>query len=227
MMLHIPGVLSAELLTRIRAELAEAAWISGRETAGTQAVQVKRNEQLSRQHPVTRRLQSLVMGALERHALFFSAALPAHIFPPMFNRYSGELNTYGDHVDNAVRFIAETGQRLRSDISCTLFLSAPEDYEGGDLVIEDSFGPRRVKLPAGDLILYPATSVHRVEPVTRGARVAAVFWVQSLVRSEAQRRLLFDFDMNLMRLRQAQGETPEAVALTGTYHNLLRLWAEP
>lgn len=139
MLLHIPGVLSPELLRQFQAELAQADWVSGRDTAGPQAVQVKRNQQLSRQHPVTRRLQARVMGALDRHALFFSAALPARIFPPMFNRYGGEENTYGDHVDNAVRFVAETGQRLRSDISCTLFLSDPQDYDGGELVIEDSF----------------------------------------------------------------------------------------
>ena len=226
MLLHLPEVLNRESVVQAQALLREAPWADGLATAGPQAATVKRNQQLPQRHPVTQQLQALVLQALERHSLFFSAALPAHIFPPMFNRYAGTANTYGNHVDNAVRFNAETGQRVRSDVSCTLFLADPEDYDGGDLVVEDTYGHKRVKLPAGDLVLYPSTSVHRVEPVTRGARLACFFWIQSLVRSDEQRRLLFDLDMSLVRLRTEHGETDTAVALTGTYHNLLRMWAQ-
>jgi len=158
--------------------------------------------------------------------MFFSAALPKRIYPPMFNRYGGLHNTYGNHVDNAIRYSVQAGQRVRADVSCTLFLANPKDYEGGDLVIEDTFGEQRVKLPAGDLVLYPGTSVHRVEPVTRGHRLASFFWVESMVRSDEQRRLLFDLDMNLMRLREQHGENGPAIGLTGSYHNLLRMWAD-
>lgn len=226
MLLHIHQVLAPDELTHARALLAGAAWGDGRGTAGPQAAAVKRNQQLAADSPVAGALQPLILAALERHPLFFSAALPKRVLPPLFNRYGGETNAYGNHVDQAVRYVAGRAERVRTDLSCTLFLADPADYDGGELVIEDTFGAQRIKLPAGDLVLYPGTSVHRVEPVTRGARVASFFWVESMVRSDEQRRLLFDMDMALMRLRQAHGETEEALRLTGTYHNLLRMWAD-
>ena len=168
------------------------------------------------------------MAALNRHDVFFSAALPKRVFPPLFNRYAGSANAFGNHVDNAVRFVpGGQAERVRTDISCTLFLSEPDEYDGGELVVEDTFGAQRIKLGAGDMVLYPGTSVHRVEPVTRGARIASFFWVESMVRSDEQRRLLYDMDTHLMRLRGSIGEAdPAVVGLTGTYHNLLRLWAD-
>jgi len=229
MLLHIPQVLNADELARARALLAGAAWADGRATAGPQAAQVKRNQQLPAQGETAQALQALVLGALDRHALFFSAALPKRVLPPMFNRYAGDANHYGDHVDQAIRHIASgplAGQRVRTDLSCTVFLSDPASYDGGELVIADTFGSPRLKLPAGDAVLYPGTSVHRVEPVTRGERLASFFWIESLVRSDEQRRLLFDMDLALMRLRSRHGEDADAVSLTGTYHNLLRLWAD-
>jgi PKHD-type hydroxylase len=228
MLLHIRDVLSADELRAARAELGGASWTDGRVTSGMQSAQVKNNEQLPQESATTRRLQTLVMAALNRHHLFFSAALPRRVLPPMFNRYSGATNTFGNHIDNAVRFIpGGQGERVRTDISCTLFLSEPEEYEGGQLMVEDTFGAQSVKLPAGHMVIYPGTSVHRVEPVTSGARLASFFWVESMVRSDEQRRLLYDMDMHLMRLRSSLGETdPAVIGLTGTYHNLLRLWAE-
>ena len=226
MLLHVPGVLNADELARARALLAEGEWVDGRGTAGAQAAEVKRNEQLRAGAPATEALQALVLGALQRSPLWFSAALPKRILPPMFNRYHGAQNTYGNHVDQAIRFGGHAGDRVRTDISCTLFLADPADYDGGELVVEDTFGTRGVKLPAGDLVLYPGTSVHRVEPVTRGARLASFFWVESMVRSDEQRRLLFDLDMTLVRLRSREGDSDESVRLTGTYHNLLRMWAD-
>jgi PKHD-type hydroxylase len=166
-----------------------------------------------------------VLGALDRSALFFSAALPLKVFTPRVNRYSGASNHYGAHIDNAVR-VLPSGERVRTDVSCTVFLSDPADYDGGELTVHDTFGTQQLKLPAGHAVLYPGTSLHEVRPVTRGARVACFFWVQSLVRSDEQRRLLFDMDMALLRLRQQHGESAETTALTGTYHNLLRLWSE-
>jgi PKHD-type hydroxylase len=225
MLLHIPGVLTPEELRRAHALLAGASWTDGRGTAGAQAAEVKNNEQLPQDGEPARALRAIVMQGLERSTLFFSAALPKNVFPPMFNRYRGETNHYGNHVDAAIRF-APAG-RVRTDISCTVFLSEPGDYDGGELVIEDGAGSQHVKLPAGDLILYPGTHVHRVEPVTRGARIASFFWIQSMVRSDTQRRLLFEMDRHLMRLRESVGENdPGIVGLTGTYHNLLRLWAD-
>jgi PKHD-type hydroxylase len=225
MLLQIPDILGTDELQAVRTQLAGARWLDGRETAGTQARQVKHNEQLDTQGEPARALQALVLAAVQRHPVFFSAALPKRVLPPMFNRYAGEANHYGDHVDQAIRYPAG-GERMRTDLSCTLFLCGPDEYDGGELVIDDPFGPRSVKLPAGHLVLYPGTSVHRVEPVTRGARLASFFWIESLVRSDEQRRLLFDLDMNLMRLRQRIGDCDETVALTGTYHNLLRQWAD-
>lgn len=229
MLVHLPQVLTADELARARALLADAPWADGRATAGPQAATVKHNQQLPVGHASTAALQALVLAALERHALFFSAALPKRVLPPAFNRYAGTTNHYGNHVDQAVRHIAsgpQAGQRVRSDLSCTLFFSDPTSYEGGELVIAGDFQPPRIKLTAGDAILYPGTSVHRVEPVTRGERLASFFWIESLVRSTEQRRILFEMDQALQRLRQRDGESAEAVALTGAYHNLLRLWAD-
>lgn len=227
MLLHAQQVLTPDEVRHARTLLADAPWSDGRVSSGQQAAQAKRNEQLPESHPVTRQLQEMVLQALQRHALFFSAALPRQVSPPMFNRYGGSLNTFGNHVDSAVRHLPGGAGRVRTDVSCTIFLSDPHEYDGGDLVIEDTFGPRRVKLPAGDMVVYPGTSVHRVEPVTRGHRIACFFWVQSMVRSDEQRRLLYDMDMHLMRLRSTVGETDEAViGLTATYHNLLRMWID-
>lgn len=226
MLLKIPQILDAAGLARARELLATAPWDHGRTTAGRQAAQVKNNEQLQPGSEQHRELQALVLQALEKHPLFFSATLPKRVLPPLFNRYAGAANTYGNHVDQAVRYLPGGVQRVRTDISCTLFLSDPADYDGGDLVIEHSYGEQRVKLAAGDLVVYPGTSVHRVEPVTRGARLASFFWIESMVRADEQRRLLYEMDMSLMKLRQAMGETSELVQLTGTYHNLLRMWAD-
>ena len=226
MLLKIEQVLSPELLAQARALLAQASWEDGRVTAGSQAVGVKNNEQLPRDSRESRALQELVLQALEQHPLFFSAALPKRVLPPMFNRYGGAANTYGNHVDQAVRYLPGGVQRVRTDISCTLFLAEPHEYDGGELVIQDTYGEQRVKLAAGDMVLYPGTSVHRVEPVTRGHRVASFFWVESMVRSDEQRRLLHELDMALLRLRAEHGDSAATVQLTGTYHNLLRMWAD-
>jgi len=229
MLLHVPNVLSPAALARAQALLADAPWGDGRATAGSQSAQVKNNQQLPEDHPVTQALQALVLDALAEHLLFFAAALPKRIFPPLFNRYGGATNAFGNHIDNAVRLVRhgpQRGTQVRTDVSCTLFLADPASYDGGELVIEDTYGAQRVKLPAGDMLLYPSASVHRVEPVTRGARLASFFWVESLVRSTEQRRLLYELDMQILALRQAQGDTEPVVGLTGTYHNLLRLWAD-
>ncbi|MBB5203142.1 PKHD-type hydroxylase [Inhella inkyongensis] len=224
MLIRLPEVLRPDQVRQAQALLAQGPWEDGQQTAGRQAAQVKQNEQLRFASPEAQALRELVLGALERHPLFLSAALPKKIVPPQFNRYAGASNHYGDHVDNAIRSLG--GQRVRGDLSCTVFLADPEDYEGGELVVRHAFGEERVKLAAGEALLYPASSVHRVEPVTRGARLAGFFWVESLVQGEEQRRILFDLDMALMRLREQHGESPETVALMGTYHNLLRLWAQ-
>lgn len=227
MLIRIPGVFDADALARARALLVDAPWTDGASTAGTQAVLVKHNQQLPVTCAPAQALQSMVLGALEQHPVFFSAALPKRVFPPMFNRYGGAANTYGAHVDNAIRYTPGRGERVRTDLSATLFLADPADYDGGELVIDDTYGEQRVKLAAGDLVLYPGTSVHRVEPVTRGVRVASFFWIESLVRSDEQRRLLHDMDRFLVHLRSTVGETdPGVVGLTGTYHNLLRQWAD-
>ncbi|MBL8335902.1 MAG: Fe2+-dependent dioxygenase [Rhodoferax sp.] len=227
MLLHLPAILHAEELSTAHAQLQQAPWQDGRDSAGGQAASVKNNTQLPRDCPAARSIRSLVLAALDRSALFFSAALPKQVFPPHVNRYAGEANHYGPHVDNAIRLLPDAGLRMRTDLSATLFLSDPDSYDGGALRIGQAPDAPRVKLPAGDLVLYDGTSVHEVEPVTRGERLACFFWVQSLVRDAAQRQILFDMDMALLDLRQRDGESPEAVRLTGCYHNLLRLWAEP
>jgi len=226
MLLKIPKLLSPQALAQARELLAQATWQDGRVTAGTQAAVVKRNEQLAPTSEEARALQALVLQALEGHAIFFSAALPKRVLPPFFNRYAGAANRYGDHVDQAVRYLPGGTQRVRTDISCTLFLAEPSEYEGGELVIADTFGEQRVKLDAGDMVLYPGSSVHRVEPVTRGARLASFFWIESMVRSTEQRRMLYEMDMSLMKLRGEHGESDAVLQLTGVYHNLLRMWAD-
>lgn len=227
MLLHVKQVLTPDELRRVRTILDRAQWVDGRVTAGLQSAEAKNNQQLPQQGEETRALQEIVLSGLGRNATFFSAALPKIVFPPLFNRYAGEANAFGNHVDNAIRFLpGARHERVRTDISCTLFLAEPEEYDGGELVIEDTYGDQRVKLPAGDMVLYPGTSVHRVEPVLRGARIASFFWVQSMVRSDEQRRLLFEMDAQLIALRQQHGEGGAAIGLTGTYHNLLRMWAD-
>ena len=213
---------------RDRLDHAGGVWVDGRATAGHQGARVKHNRQIAEESDVARAQGSVVLGALERHPLFLSAALPSRIYPPMFNRYdSAEGMQFGTHVDGAVRLVPGTGEKLRTDISATLFLSAPDEYDGGELQVEDIYGMQRVKLPAGDLVLYPATSLHRVTPVTRGARVASFFWIQSMVRDDAQRTILFDLDMAVVKLTQSAPGHESLVSLTGCYHNLLRMWAEP
>ena len=228
MLLHVREVLMPEELRAVRDILVGAEWGDGRVTAGVQSARAKNNQQLPQDAEATRALQRIVLGALNRHATFFSAALPKKVFPPLFNRYGGRANAFGNHVDNAIRYVpGGQAERVRTDISCTLFLAGPDDYDGGELVIEDTYGSQRVKLPAGDMVLYPGTSVHRVEPVTRGFRVASFFWVESMVRSDEQRRLLFEMDSHLMSLRTRHGENDASlIGLTGTYHNLLRMWAD-
>ncbi|WMJ68153.1 Fe2+-dependent dioxygenase [Stenotrophomonas sp. 24(2023)] len=224
MLLHIPNVLSPEDVQRLRQRLDAADWTDGRETVGAQGAQVKRNEQLPDASPLKAELGATVLAALQRNPLFFAAALPLKILPPRFNRYAGG-GTYGFHVDGAVMANGAQGH-LRSDVSCTLFLSAPEDYDGGELVISDTYGEHEVKLPAGDLIVYPSSSLHQVNPVTRGVRVASFFWVQSMVRDDVQRRLLWETDNAIQRLRQTGGDADAVLQLTGVYHNLLRRWSE-
>jgi PKHD-type hydroxylase len=225
LLLQIPQVLTPEQVAEARRVLADADWVDGKVTAGFQSALAKRNQQLPEDSREAKELGATVTAALGSSLLFLSAALPARIFPPLFNRYEGG-EAFGDHVDNAIRQTRE-GVRIRTDLSATLFLSEPEDYDGGELVVEDTYGLHSVKLAAGDMVLYPASSLHRVEPVTRGARVASFFWVQSLVRDDARRTLLFDMDLAIQRLGQAVGqEDASVVSLTGTYHNLLRMWAE-
>ena len=226
MLIHLKNVLTPDELRDARALLGDdAPWVDGRTSAGGQAVAQKANRQLAQESAQAAKLQALVLAAVRRDPVFFSAALPRRIFNPLFNRYDPEAPRYGPHVDGAVLHSRATQEWVRTDISCTLFLADPAEYDGGELAVQDTFGSRRVKLPAGDAVLYPGTSVHEVTPVTRGARLASFFWIESMVRSDERRRLLFDLDMNLLRLRERHGETAEATALTGIYHNLLRQWA--
>mgnify|MGYP003606517086 FL=1 len=226
MLLNIPELITQDEVRHARELLKTAPWTDGRASAGVQARQVKNNEQLPHDCDAAKQIRAMVLRGLDRHAIFFSAALPKRVFTPRINRYGGEANTYGNHVDNAIRFAPDTGLRVRTDISCTVFLADPDEYEGGELVVQDTFGEQRVKLRAGDMVLYPGTSVHKVEPVTRGYRLACFFWIESMVRSDEQRRLLYELDMNLLQLRKEHGEGPSTTALTGTYHNLLRMWAD-
>jgi PKHD-type hydroxylase len=224
MIVHVEGVLTPAQAADFRERLAAADWIDGRVTAGEQSARVKNNLQVPQDAPLARELGEAILGALGRHPGFVSAALPLRVYPPLFNRYDAGMG-FGAHVDNAIRFAGP--QRFRTDVSCTLFLTDPADYDGGELIVEDAYGEHAVKLPAGDLILYPATSVHRVSEVTRGSRWSAFFWAQSLVRSDEQRALLHGLDGAIQRLSAKIGQgDPEVVVLTGTYHNLLRMWAE-
>jgi PKHD-type hydroxylase len=227
MLLHIQNVLTAEQVAHCRGKLDAAGWADGRLTAGYQSAKAKNNLQLPDDHPVARELGALVLDGLQRSAMFMAGALPRRIFPPLFNCYR-EGQSFGYHVDNAVRYPRTGDDRspVRTDLSATLFLSDPDEYDGGELTIEDTFGTHAVKLPAGDLILYPASSLHRVEPIVRGARVASFFWIQSLVRDDGERRLLFDLDVSIQSLNQQMADDPALVQLVGVYHNLLRRWTE-
>ena len=226
MLLQIPNVLNAEELAHVQALLTDAEWVDGRVTAGRQAATVKNNQQLPEQAVQMAELRKIVLTALHRNPLFFSAALPLRILPPFFNRYAGETNAYGFHVDNAMRMMPDGSGYVRADVSATLFLSDPQDYDGGELVIDDTFGTHGIKLPAGSLVVYPSSSVHQVTPVTRGQRIACFMFIQSMVRDPVKRRLLYDMDMSLIDLRAKFGEIEPVVQLTGTYHNLLRRWTE-
>lgn len=225
MLLHIPEVLTREQLARCRELLAEAQWADGRVTAGTQAAKVKNNLQLPEDGPEAKQLRALVLEALSKSAMFFTAALPKRIYPPLFNRYGDEANSFGNHVDNAIRTHPASAQHVRTDMSFTLFLAEPDEYDGGELVIEDGFAGRSIKLPAGDLILYPSYSVHRVEPVTRGARLACFSWLESMVREPQYRELLYELDMSILAQRERHGDNDISVRLTSCYHNLMRMWA--
>jgi PKHD-type hydroxylase len=225
MLLTIPQVLTPEQLRHCRKQLAAASWVDGRVTAGHQGAQVKDNRQLPENSAVTHELGDLILAALERNPLFISAVLPAVVYPPLFNRYDGGQH-FCDHIDNAVRLLPGTGRKIRTDVSATLFLAEPDEYEGGELLIEDTYGVHSVKLQAGDMVVYPASSLHRVNPVTKGVRLASFFWVQSMIRDDAQRTLLFDLDTAIQRLNQSGADARALVQLTGSYHNLLRMWAE-
>ena len=225
MLITIPGVLTAEQVAACTAQLASAGWADGRDSAGYLSQAVKNNTQLADTDAVGRKLGDTILLALEKNSLFFAAALPLKVLPPLFNRYSGE-QSYGRHIDGAIRPVAGTHHRLRTDLSATLFLSTPESYDGGELVIQDTFGERSVKLAAGDLVLYPGTSVHRVVPVTRGVRLAAFFWIQSMVRDATQRSILFELDSAIQRLAKDVPQHAALVDLAGVYHNLLRAWAD-
>lgn len=227
MMLQIPGVLGKDEVARLRGLIDAADWVDGNVTSGFQSGLAKKNRQLPEESPAAREAGAAIVAALQKHPLFVAAALPARIFPPLFNRY-GEGQTFGDHIDNSIRATRDGSLRIRTDLSITVFLTEPDDYDGGELTVDDTYGVHQVKLEAGDAILYPASSLHRVEPITRGERVSSFFWIQSLVRDDARRALLFDMDMAIQSAAQGlgQGAAP-IVSLTGAYHNLLRMWAEP
>jgi PKHD-type hydroxylase len=226
MLIAIPDVLDAAGVGTLRQIIDAAEWVDGNATSGHQSALAKQNEQLPEDSAAAREAGSLVLDALSASPLFVAAALPLKVYPPLFNRYEGG-DTFASHVDSAIRIRRGSDFRVRSDLSATLFLADPDSYDGGELVIEDSFGEQRVKLPAGHMVLYPASSVHRVEPVTRGVRVASFFWVQSMVRDDGARRILFDLDQAVQDVAARLGQDdPAAVRLTGTYHNLLRRWAE-
>jgi PKHD-type hydroxylase len=224
MMLHVPGVLTREQIEAYRRRLQEATWVDGNVTSGAQAAQAKFNQQLPPDSPLAAELGHLILSALAKSPRFVSAAIPKRIVPPLFNRYGGGQR-FDYHVDNAIRGLPN-GECMRTDVSCTLFLADPDEYEGGELVVADAYGTQRVKLPAGDLILYPATSLHEVTAVSHGTRYASFFWVQSMVRSDWHRHLLFDLDQSIQSLRATQGDIAEVISLTSHYHNLLRLWSE-
>ena len=225
MLLHVPGVLSADQIAQARQLLDGSEWIDGRVTAGPQSSRTKENLQLPENSPAAREVGDLILASLQRSPLFMSAALPLKVYPPMFNRYAGG-HSFGSHVDNAIRQVPGSPHRVRTDLSATLFLAAPDTYEGGDLVIADTYGTHSVKLPAGDMVLYPSTSLHHVTPVTQGERISSFFWIQSLVRDDGRRTLLFDMDSAIQQLAADAPDHPSTVQLTGVYHNLLRQWSE-
>jgi len=225
MLLQIPDVISAEQVSQARQMLDTSQWVDGRVTAGHQSAMAKHNLQLPEEHPVARQLGEMILGALQRNSLFIAAALPLRVFPPLFNKYEAG-QSFGNHVDNAIRQVAGTAVRIRTDLSATLFLAEPDEYDGGELLVEDTYGVHSVKLPAGHLVLYPSSSLHNVRSVTRGARIASFFWIQSMLRDDAERTLLFDLDTAIQRLTVDIPDHPAALQLTGVYHNLLRRWAD-
>ncbi|RUL74051.1 Fe2+-dependent dioxygenase [Dyella choica] len=227
MLVHIPALLTTGQVAHFRQRLnsADAPWVDGRVTAGHQGTHVKQNQQIAEGSPLAIELGNIVLSALERHPLFISAALPNRIYPPMFNRYESGMH-FGSHVDGSIRLLPGTAEKIRTDLSATLFLASPESYDGGELLIEDTYGTQTVKLPAGDMILYPASSLHRVNPVTRGTRLACFLWAQSMLRDDGQRSLLFDLDNAIQRLTATHADDAARVTLTGIYHNLLRQWAD-
>ena len=225
MILSIPDVLTPEQVREAGVILDATEWVDGKITAGHQSARAKDNQQIREDSPAAQQLGGMVVAALERSPRFVLAALPLKVFPPLFNRYSAG-QSFGLHVDNAVRMIRGTSHRVRTDLSATLFLTDPSDYDGGELVVEDTYGAHAVKLPAGHMVLYPASSLHKVNAVTRGTRTASFFWIQSMVRDDAQRALLFDMDLAIQRLAHEAPDHPSALQLTGVYHNLLRMWAE-
>ncbi len=225
MLIQIPSLLTSEQVAEARRLLDSAEWIDGKATAGPQSARAKDNEQLVEGSPVAREVGEMILAALQRSALFVSAALPLQVFPPLFNRYSGG-QSFGTHVDNAIRQVPGTPHRIRTDLSATLFLAEPDTYDGGELIVEDTYGVHPVKLPAGDLVLYPSTSLHHVRPVTRGTRVCSFFWIQSMVRDDGARTLLFDLDTGIRRAGEHLADPAPIVQLTGVYHNLIRRWAE-
>ena len=225
MLLEIPEVLTAAQVQEARQVLTAAEWVDGKATAGHQSGRVKDNMQLAESDPAAQKLGAMILDALQLNPLFMTAALPLRVFPPLFNRYAGG-QSFGTHVDNAIRQVSGTPHRVRTDLSATLFFSEPGEYDGGELMVEDTYGLHSVKLPAGHMILYPSTSLHHVRPVTRGARVSSFFWTQSMVRDDGRRSLLFDLDMAIQRLNTDSPDHPSAIQLTGVYHNLLRQWAD-
>jgi PKHD-type hydroxylase len=225
MLLTIPDVLTAAQVSRALEVLNSADWIDGKVTAGHQSSRAKDNMQLPEGSPAARELGDMILTALGQNPLFVSAALPLRVFPPLFNRYQGG-QSFGTHVDNAIRQIPGTPHRIRTDISATLFFAKPEDYDGGELIVEDTYGIHSIKLPAGHMVIYPASSLHHVKPVTRGARIASFFWIQSMIRDDSQRTLLFDLDTAIQQVNQSTQDPAHSVRLTGIYHNLLRHWAD-
>ncbi len=225
MLIQIPDVLTGAQVANARRLLDSANWIDGRVTAGHQSSTVKDNVQIAEGDPVAQQVGGMILAALQHNPLFITAALPRHVFPPLFNRYSGG-QSFGSHVDNSIRTVPGTAHRIRTDLSATLFFSSPGEYDGGELVIEDTYGVHTVRLPAGSMVLYPSTSLHHVRPVTRGARISSFFWIQSMVRDDGDRTLLFDLDASIRTLNELLPRNPAAVSLTGVYHNLLRKWAE-